>query len=54
MLRREPDFDAECALNQGWGFDYEGGERTVHTHIRRMREKIGEHLIKTLADQDAM
>ncbi|OOM80674.1 response regulator transcription factor [Clostridium sp. BL-8] len=30
-----------------WGLDYFGEERTVDTHIRRLREKIGEELIKT-------
>ncbi|WP_028544750.1 response regulator transcription factor [Paenibacillus taiwanensis] len=34
-------------LDQVWGFDYFGDDRTVDTHIRRLREKIGEHLIKT-------
>ncbi|MDM5188923.1 response regulator transcription factor [Bacillus sp. DX4.1] len=30
-----------------WGFDYFGEERTVDTHVRRLRKKIGEHIIKT-------
>lgn len=30
-----------------WGFDYYGGDRTVDTHIKRLRKKIGEGLIKT-------
>ncbi|MBC6315562.1 response regulator transcription factor [Listeria grandensis] len=30
-----------------WGMDYEGEERTVDTHIRRLREKIGDGLVKT-------
>ncbi|WP_282942635.1 response regulator transcription factor [Paenibacillus sp. RC67] len=34
-------------LDQVWGFDYFGEERTVDTHIRRLREKIGEHRIRT-------
>ncbi|RRJ67266.1 DNA-binding response regulator [Paenibacillus oralis] len=34
-------------LDQVWGFDYFGEERTVDTHIRRLREKIGEQPIKT-------
>jgi len=34
-------------LDQVWGFDYIGEERTVDTHIRRLREKVGEGLIKT-------
>lgn len=34
-------------LDMVWGLDYYGDERTVDTHIRRLREKIGENLIKT-------
>ncbi len=30
-----------------WGRDYEGDYRTVDTHIRRLRSKIGEDSIKT-------
>ncbi|PDY46990.1 response regulator transcription factor [Bacillus pseudomycoides] len=30
-----------------WGFDYFGDERTVDTHVRRLRKKIGEDIIKT-------
>lgn len=30
-----------------WGIDYKGDYRTVDTHIRRLREKIGEEVIKT-------
>jgi DNA-binding response OmpR family regulator len=34
-------------LDQVWGLDYYGEERTVDTHVRRLREKIGEGRIKT-------
>ncbi|MTK12644.1 MAG: response regulator transcription factor [Clostridiaceae bacterium] len=34
-------------LDMVWGLDYFGEERTVDTHIRRLREKVGEDLIKT-------
>lgn len=34
-------------LDQVWGLDYYGEERTVDTHVRRLREKIGEERIKT-------
>lgn len=37
----------EKLLNNIWGFDYQGDERTVDTHIRRLREKLGETYIKT-------
>ncbi|WP_028776894.1 response regulator transcription factor [Shimazuella kribbensis] len=34
-------------LDRVWGLDYIGEERTVDTHIRRVREKVGEYWIKT-------
>ncbi|NIK71720.1 response regulator transcription factor [Paenibacillus sp. BK720] len=34
-------------LDLVWGFDYYGDDRTVDTHIRSLREKIGETRIKT-------
>lgn len=37
----------KALLDGVWGFDYVGEERTVDTHIRRLREKIGDHRIKT-------
>ncbi|ALS35609.1 DNA-binding response OmpR family regulator [Enterococcus rotai] len=30
-----------------WGMDYDGVARTVDTHIRRLREKIGDEIITT-------
>ncbi|MGO4349769.1 response regulator transcription factor [Paenibacillus sp. MCAF9] len=37
----------KALLDRIWGFDYFGEERTVDTHIRRLRAKIGDHLIRT-------
>lgn len=37
----------EQLLNQVWGMDFEGDSRTVDTHIRRLRRKIGEEYIQT-------
>ncbi|MBO1625648.1 response regulator transcription factor [Bacillus arachidis] len=37
----------EKLLDIVWGFDYFGDERTVDTHVRRLRKKIGEDVIKT-------
>lgn len=31
-----------------WGMDYDGVARTVDTHIRRLREKIGDEIITTI------
>jgi two-component system phosphate regulon response regulator PhoB len=31
----------EILLDKVWGYTYEGYARTVDTHIRRLREKLG-------------
>jgi len=33
-------FTREALLNEIWGYDYYGGDRTVDVHIRRLRSKI--------------
>lgn len=33
-------FTRETLLNEVWGYDYYGGDRTVDVHIRRLRSKI--------------
>jgi two-component system, OmpR family, alkaline phosphatase synthesis response regulator PhoP len=33
-------FTREALLNEVWGYDYYGGDRTVDVHIRRLRGKI--------------
>jgi len=40
----------ETLLNNVWGYSYEGYARTVDTHIRRLREKLGKagDLIETV------
>ena len=40
----------EQLLVRCWGYDYEGESRAVDTHIKRLREKLGEHAgcIKTV------
>ena len=40
----------EQLLIRCWGYDYEGESRAVDTHIKRLREKLGEHAacIKTV------
>lgn len=37
----------EFLLERVWGMDYEGDERTLDTHIRRLRNKIGKEYITT-------
>lgn len=40
----------EQLLTTIWGFDYDGDERTVDTHVKKLRAKLGTegHLIKTV------
>ena len=33
-------FTRQALLNEVWGYDYYGGDRTVDVHIRRLRSKI--------------
>lgn len=37
----------EMLLERIWGIDYDGDERTLDTHIRRLRSKVGEGYIQT-------
>lgn len=36
-------FSREQLLDRIWGYDYVGDTRTVDVHIKRIREKLGEH-----------
>lgn len=38
----------EKILNSVWGWDYFGDSRTVDTHIKRLRKKIGDEYIQTV------
>ncbi len=35
-------FTREALLNEVWGYDYYGGDRTVDVHIRRLRSKLSD------------
>jgi DNA-binding response OmpR family regulator len=41
MRSRNAVLSRERLLELCWGYDYEGDERAVDTHIRRLREKLG-------------
>lgn len=49
FLMRNPGriISREMLLDRVWGMDYEGDDRTVDTHIKRLRAKIGKTTIKT-------
>lgn len=38
----------EKILDSVWGIDYDGDIRTVDTHVRRLRKKIGDSYIQTI------
>ena len=38
----------EGLLMKIWGYDFEGGEGTVHVNIKRLRDKLPEKIIKTV------
>lgn len=42
--RRGRVLSREHLLEHVWGARYEGGTRTVDIHVRRLRQKLGEHL----------
>lgn len=41
MAHRGQVLSREQLLRHGWGYDYQGDDRAVDTHIRRLREKLG-------------
>ena len=41
LINRNLTFSREQLLNSVWGYDFEGGLRTVDTHIRQLRTKLG-------------
>jgi two-component system alkaline phosphatase synthesis response regulator PhoP len=41
-------FTREVILDKVWGSDIVVGDRTIDVHIRKLREKIGDHYIKTV------
>ena len=42
LLMRTPGkvYSREMLLDTVWGYDYQGEERTVDVHVRRLREKL--------------
>ena len=41
-------FDRDTILEKVWGTDIVVGDRTIDVHIRKLREKIGDAMIKTI------
>jgi len=38
----------ETILSRVWGYDFDGDESAVHTHIKNLRAKLPENIIKTV------
>ncbi len=47
LVNKNMILSREQILDSVWGMDYAGDVRTVDTHIRRLRKKIGDSCIKT-------
>lgn len=41
LERRGQVFSREALLERVWGYDYEGGTRTVDVHVQTLRQKLG-------------
>jgi two-component system alkaline phosphatase synthesis response regulator PhoP len=50
LLTSKPDkvFKREVILDKVWGQEVVVGGRTIDVHIRKLREKIGDHHFKTV------
>lgn len=50
LLATKPNivFERNVILDKVWGTDIVVGDRTIDVHVRKLREKIGEHFIKTV------
>ena len=42
MQNKNQVFSREQLLNRIWGYDFEGNTRTVDTHIKTLRQKLGQ------------
>ena len=48
MTHRGRGFTREQLLSHVWGMDYDGGERTIDIHVRRLRAKLPEEAVSRL------
>ena len=50
LLLKKPNkvYTREVIMNKIWGEDVVVGDRTIDVHIRKLREKLGDNLIKTV------
>ncbi len=48
MENQNKVFSRNNLLNYVWGYDYFGDEKIVNTHIKNIRKKLGNDIIKTV------
>ena len=48
IQNKEKTLSHDSILSRVWGYDFDGGESTVHTHIKNLRSKLPENIIKTV------
>jgi two-component system alkaline phosphatase synthesis response regulator PhoP len=50
LLAEKPNvvFDRQMILDKVWGNDVVVGDRTIDVHVRKLREKLGDDIIKTI------
>ena len=36
----------EAILNKVWGFEYDGNDRTIDTHIKMLRQSLGDYGVR--------
>lgn len=50
LLAEKPNvvFDRQLILDKVWGNDVVVGDRTIDVHVRKLREKLGDDIIKTI------
>ena len=41
-------FTRENLINSIWSYDYLGNEKIINTHIKNIRKKVGNEIIKTI------
>jgi two-component system response regulator VanR len=48
VQNKDKTLSHDTILSRVWGYDFDGGESTVHTHIKNLRAKLPENIIKTI------
>ena len=52
MENRGVALSRETILNRVWNYDYEGDSRTIDTHVKKLRSKLGSARDKIVTIRD--